>query len=98
MPDSALVQKAKRFLTGRAGSYKRLFDKDSGDAKAVLIDLARFCRANQSTFHPDPHVQAELEGRREVWLRIMQHTKMTNEELYDLYNGPKEDNHVSKTL
>ena len=43
----------------------------------VLADLARFCRANESTFHPDPRVHAVLEGRREVWLRIQKYLRLT---------------------
>ena len=88
MPDSEKAQKIKQFLTSRSRSYKRVFSKENRDAVAVLIDLAKFCKANQTSFHPDPYVSAALEGRREVWLRIMHHTNLTTEELYNLYNGP----------
>jgi hypothetical protein len=47
----------------------------------VLADLAKFCRANRSTFHPDPHVAARLDGRREVWLRITQHLNLSTDDL-----------------
>lgn len=43
----------------------------------VLADLAKFCRAGESTFHPDPRVHAVLEGRREVWLRIQKYLRLT---------------------
>lgn len=43
----------------------------------VLADLARFCRAGESTFHPDPRVHAVLEGRREVWLRIQKYLRLS---------------------
>lgn len=53
----------------------RLFRVDGGsisrDGEAVLADLRDFCFAQKSTFHPDARVQAQREGRREVWLRIM---------------------------
>lgn len=51
------------------------------------MDLARFCRADQSTFHADARVHAVLEGRREVWLRIQEHLRLSDEELFTLYNG-----------
>lgn len=56
-------------------------------AQEVLIDLARFCRANESTYHPDPVVQAALMGRREVWLRLSNHLNLSSEQLFALYNG-----------
>lgn len=43
----------------------------------VLADLARFCRAGESTFHPDARVHAVLEGRREVWLRIQKYLRLS---------------------
>lgn len=89
MPLPDFVERAKRYLTWRALAYRRVFAKDNQDAKAVLADLSRFCRASESTFHPDPHVAARLDGRREVWLRIAAHLNLTTEELYQLFNGQK---------
>lgn len=56
-------------------------------AEVVLQDLAKFCRAHQSTFHADPRAHAVAEGRREVWLRIQNHLKLTDEQLWALYSG-----------
>jgi hypothetical protein len=53
----------------------------------VLKDLARFCRAHESTFDADPRVQANLDGRREVWLRLAHHLQLTPEQLWELYSG-----------
>ena len=53
----------------------------------VLIDLARFCRANETCFHPDPRMHAVAEGRREVWLRIQNHLNLSTEQLYTLFGG-----------
>lgn len=64
-----------------------MFNPQSGDARAVLVDLARFCRAHASTAHPDPHVAARLDGRREVWLRIQQHLNLDNDTLWLLFDG-----------
>lgn len=56
-------------------------------AEVVLKDLARFCRAHESTFDADPRVQANLDGRREVWLRLQHHLKLSPEKLWELYSG-----------
>jgi hypothetical protein len=60
--------------------------------KPVLDDLARFCRAKESTFKPDAREHAVLEGRREVWLRIQRHLEMTPIELLE-YMNPEKDPH-----
>lgn len=80
-----LVEKAKNILRGRQMAYQNIFHPESVAAKRVLADLAHFCRANESTFHPNPQVQAELEGRREVWLRIQHFTKLDPEQLWKVY-------------
>ena len=83
------LTKAFSFLSRRRTAYIRTFRNAFGDE--VLSDLARFCRANQSTFHPDARAHAVAEGRREVWLRIQSHLQLTDDELWALYgqNLPK---------
>lgn len=75
--------KIKEFLTSRAQAYRRVFEGPYGDK--VLSDLAKFCRANETTFHSDPRIHAVAEGRREVWLRIAEHLHLSDEDLYDKY-------------
>lgn len=82
-----LVEHTKRFVSGRAGAYRRVFAIENRDAEMVVSDLARFCRAHDSTAHPDPHVAARLDGRREVWLRIQQNLQLTDEQLWKLYGA-----------
>jgi hypothetical protein len=53
----------------------------------VLADLAKFCRANESTFHTDHAVSDRLDGRREVWLRISQHLHLSTDDLMRLYGA-----------
>jgi hypothetical protein len=84
---SEVYEKAKRFLFGRSGAFRRTFIKDSVDSDIVLADLARFCRAHDSTGHENPHVAARLDGRREVWLRIQYHLNLSTEELWSLYGN-----------
>lgn len=72
-------------LNARRLNYRQALLAPAG--QGVLIDLARFCRANETCFHPDPRLHAVAEGRREVWLRVQQHLSLTTEELYALYGG-----------
>lgn len=74
--------KAFDWLRRRASAYRRTFDGPV--AEVVLADLAKFCRANTSTFHPDSRAHAVAEGRREVWLRIQTHLQMSDDELWAL--------------
>ena len=94
MEPSERDERAKLFLANRAAAYQRLFMPESVDVQMILADLAKFCRAHDSTAHPNPHVAARLDGRREVWLRIQSHLKLTEEELWRVYgysSQPKGD-------
>jgi len=82
-----IKQVVVNFLQWRRQQYLQTFDNEAG--KEVLADLAKFCRANETTFHPDPHVRCQLDGRREVWLRIANHLNLSDEELYELYGRKK---------
>lgn len=81
------LERAQDFLSSRKQAYLQTFSGPPG--KDVLADLARFCRAQETTFHPDARVQAQLEGRREVFLRIQHHLNLTDEELWALYGQPR---------
>lgn len=72
------------FLRHRGQAYRRLFQ--GVHSETVLADLAKFCRANVSTFNPDPRLEGILQGRREVWLRIAQHLNLTEEQLQQHFN------------
>lgn len=85
-----LWQKSKEFLFRRRTQYIRTFSTDNANAHAVLVDLAKFCRANESTHHADPAIASKLDGRREVWLRIQHHLQLSPEQLWELYSGIKE--------
>lgn len=81
------MSEAKAFLSARRDSYRRTFDLNNADVQAVLKDLARFCRAQTSTFHEDSRMAAVLDGRREVWLRIQSHLQLPEEELWRLFGA-----------
>jgi hypothetical protein len=79
------IKKYREDLTGLAVAYNRVFDKDNVYTGTVLKDLAKFCRAHESTFHQDPRGHAVLEGRREVWLKIQEFLNLSIDEIYDLH-------------
>jgi hypothetical protein len=79
-----VLDKIKDFLVTRGQAYRQTFSGIYGER--VLIDLARFCRANASTFAPDPRAEGILQGRREVWLRISQHLNLSEDELQAYFN------------
>ncbi|WP_414464365.1 hypothetical protein [Hyphomicrobium sp. DY-1] len=79
----------KQFLQQRRVAYARLFgmgEPTDKDIEVVMDDLAKFCRAFETTFHADPRMHAVLEGRREVFLRILEHSMIPFEELFNRYH------------
>lgn len=80
-----MFEKLKNILISRRIAYHQVFNPDSIHAKMVLKDLARFCRATDSSFHRDERAHALLEGRREVWLRIQKHLKLDQEQFLRSY-------------
>lgn len=81
-------------LHTRRNMYRFTFEPSQPANLAVLADLARFCRANETTFHADERIANMLAGRREVWLRIANHLNLTTEQLYQIYNAPVGGKHV----
>jgi len=79
------LQRIKEFLFGRKVAYAQVFSIESRAGNAVMKDLAKFCRAYETTFNPDPRIHGVLEGRREVWLRIQSHINLSEEQLWTLY-------------
>jgi hypothetical protein len=77
--------RALDFVRARKRNYQLALSSPAG--QEVLIDLARFCRANESCFHADARLHAVAEGRREVWLRIQQHLNLKPTELFNLFAG-----------
>lgn len=83
------IDKLRVALGDRRHAYRMTFKGPL--AEVVLKDLARFCRAHDTTFDADPRLAAGLDGRREVWLRIQHHLQLPPDELWALYSKlPKE--------
>jgi hypothetical protein len=80
-----LVDKAKAFLNRRRMAYISAFTNPVGEE--VLADLAKFCRATETTHDKDALVAAHLDGRREVWLRIQQHLNLTEDQVWKRFSN-----------
>ena len=76
------------YLRNQRAAYKEVFTPGETTQEAldfVLRDLAMFCRAYAPTFDLNQKLQDLKEGRREVYMRIMDHTVLTHEEQYRKY-------------
>lgn len=62
--------------------YNLVFDNEMG--KQVLAELRRFCCATRTTFSNCPYETARNEGRREVFLQIINAMKIDFED--NVYN------------
>ena len=77
------VALARDFLRARKLAYVQIFSGPVGEK--VLADLAKFCRAHETTFNADARAHAVAEGRREVWLRVQRNLQLTDEQIWGLY-------------
>lgn len=71
-----------RRLLQRRGAYKDVFKHPQ--AKNVLADLKRFCYYDKTSFNNGDvtgRQQAFIEGRREVYLRIIRFMNATDEQI-----------------
>lgn len=78
---------ALSFFSLKKRHYQLVFNKSQPSDMIVLADLAKFCRAGESTFHPDPRIAANLDGRREVFLHIAQFLNLPVEQIVQLHAG-----------
>jgi len=62
--------------------YKQVFSNEGG--RLVLSDLNNFCYGTKTTAGRNENIE-RLEGRREVFLQIMNVLKVDFEEYYDEY-------------
>jgi|SRR6185437_11673169 len=97
--NKAAQEATKAIVARRRRAYLETFSINTNPAdRVVLEDLAKFCRANESTFNPDARIEGLLQGRREVWLRIAQHMNLTDEDAWALYTGVAVRPDVTKSL
>ena len=92
----------RRKIFARRLAWKRALLNDQGhltaDGEIILKDLARFCRAHRSTAvfshirgALDPLASARADGRREVYLRIVENLHLDERFLVNLREGPTDD-------
>jgi len=79
--------------------YRAVFEQHSTKpehTKPLIDDLREFCRADTSCVvvakdgHIDTHATAVAEGRREVFLRIMQTLRLSDEVLHKMKESEDE--------
>lgn len=77
------------YIRRRKVAYAAVFstgETSKDDLEFVMLDLAAFCRAYTPTFHPtNQKIQDLQEGRREVFQRIMDYTRLPHDTLYIKY-------------
>ena len=97
-----VFDRLRRRIVGRRGAWQRVLLNERGeltpDGVVILKDLARFCRAHRSTAvfshirgALDPLASARADGRREVWLRIVENLHLDERFLVNLREGPTDD-------
>lgn len=84
-------ERVVRLIQVRKGAYSRVFTAGAtasqADIDLVLVDLAHFCRGYTSEYKTDSRDHALLSGRREVFLRIMEHKVIGFEDLLIKYTS-----------
>jgi hypothetical protein len=84
-----------KLIFARRGAWRSMCRGEDGALNAAaltaLADLSRFCYADRSTIkvspvsqRVDPMAMAVAEGRREVWLRIVEMLKLDDRDLQAL--------------
>jgi hypothetical protein len=78
-------------------AYRKLLEGNKKAGRLALEDLRDFCRADRSCVvvakdgRVDTHATAVAEGRREVFLKILQMLNLTDEDLLRLRQAEDTD-------
>lgn len=83
---------AKAWLATRKQAYMAVFNpgnRTQGDIDIVLKDLGLFCRAMETRYAPDETRRNMLEGRAEVFYRILSHTRLDTDTLFRMLTDAK---------
>lgn len=87
----------ERTLKVLCSKYKSAFDPKSSATKLVLYDLMTFCKMNQTSIPKsengmiDPLAMAANEGRREVFLHIMERLNIDLEQLQKIIEAQEKE-------
>lgn len=85
------MDKFKLFQKRLEGAYRTTFNGNNPEmhsaAVEVIADLKKYCGATKSIFSKDALEMAKAEGRREVFLHIMDYMKLDYiNDVYELDN------------
>jgi hypothetical protein len=76
------------FIRNKEWAFRQIFGGDNGElneaAKVALADLRYFCNGTKSNFNTDALEMARMEGRREVFMRIMNYLNYDFSKVYEL--------------
>lgn len=86
-----LRQRAQVWLMDRQRAYRLTFKKDDRAVRRVLRDLENFCYVNKPIGHQSADVRAMLEGRRQVFIHIQRHLKLSPDTLWELHEANRKD-------
>lgn len=79
-------QRILDFLRLRKRAYQFTFGRPEDNE--ALKDLARFAHIGKAPFHPNQRLNDILIGRQEMFFRIIDHLKLSPDELHQLYSKP----------
>lgn len=79
------VGEATAEISCRKQAYQLVANQPAG--QIVIRDLAEFCMAYESCYDADARIHARKEGRRDVWLRLQAHLKLTDDQLFAIATG-----------
>lgn len=85
-----MTDELRRFLATRKRDYEVTFSTPEG--KRVLRDLARFCRANHTPYHPEHDKMLVTLGRQEVWDRINRQINLRLDQIEDMLIDERKPN------
>lgn len=71
----------RKYVKGKEQAYRICLNNEA--AKTVLADLRLFCNGTRTNFSSDALQMARMEGRREVFMRIMTFLKVDYEDIYN---------------
>jgi len=71
----------RRSISNKQKAYKLSLQNEMG--KEVIADLRIFCNGTKSNFSNDPLQMARMEGRREVFNRVMEFMEVDFANYYD---------------
>lgn len=80
------LQRALDFLRLRKRAYGLTFQK--GMQNEAIKDMAKFAHIGKAAYNKDQRLNDILIGRQEMFFRVVDHLKLSPEELYDLYHKP----------